>query len=77
MGETRHYDGLYRVQYPSERCSRDTNAEDTVKGKTVLELKKKMCYDSTYGTIIDTKKEQPQISSVACCLLSTGGKQTE
>ena len=56
MRKIRHNAGFYHVQYPSGHCHRDTNAEDTVKRKTVLELKKKMCYDFTYGTIIDTKK---------------------
>ena len=38
--EGRHNAGFYHVQYPSGHCHRDTNAEDTVKRKTVLELKK-------------------------------------
>ena len=59
MRKIRHHAGFYHVQYPSGHCHRDTNAEDTVKRKTVLELKKEMCYDFTYGTIIDTKKERP------------------
>jgi len=33
----RHHKSLYRVQYPSGHCSRDTNAEVTVKRKAVLE----------------------------------------
>ena len=35
--EYRHHKSLYRVQYPSGHCSRDTNAEVTVKRKAVLE----------------------------------------
>ena len=40
MRKIRHHAGFYHVQYPSGHCHRDTNAEDTVKRKTVLELKK-------------------------------------
>ena len=61
MRKIRHNAGFYHVQYPSGHCHRDTNAEDTVKREKLywkLE-KKKMCYDFTYGTIIDTKKERP------------------
>ena len=40
LRKIRHNAGFYHVQYPSGHCHRDTNAEDTVKRKTVLELKK-------------------------------------
>ena len=40
LRKIRHHAGFYHVQYPSGHCHRDTNAEDTVKRKTVLELKK-------------------------------------
>ena len=40
MRKIRHHAGFYHVQYPSGHSHRDTNAEDTVKRKTVLELKK-------------------------------------
>lgn len=46
MRKIRHNAGFYHVQYPSGHCHRDTNAEDTVKRKTVLELKKEnvLCF---------------------------------